>query len=273
MDSTNGQDSPETARGTPRFAARTDQGLVRPSNQDTWHAAPAPAGKSASHGHLFIVADGMGGHAAGEVASRVAVETVREGYYQAALAPGDDPARVLRAVLEEANRKIQSEGLENRARRGMGTTCTVALIRGTRLWLAHVGDSRAYLFRRGSLRQLTVDHNLAAELLAEGRISSEEAAAHSGRHVLTRALGVFPKLEPDVSAAALELLPLDRLLLCSDGLTRVVTDEEIADAVGTLALEEALARLIEAAKKQGGPDNITIVLVELPAAEAEAETR
>jgi protein phosphatase len=249
------------------LAARSDIGCVRPSNQDAYTAERAPAAQIASHGHLLIVADGMGGHAGGEIASRLAVDTFREKYFRAQLASGDDPAPVLRAALYEANNRIVQRGEEHPELRGMGTTCTAAVIRGDHLWIAHVGDSRLYRFRSAALELLTVDHNLAASLLSEGKINAAEAETHRGRHILTRALGVRTRVEPDVTAAPLRIEAGDRLLLCTDGLNRGVSDQQLVEV---LAEEEeagaAVERLVEMAKAAGGPDNITLVLADFAAA-------
>jgi len=260
MTETNGRDS-RAASGL-RVAARTDRGLWRPSNQDSFFADPSPAGKEESHGRLFLVADGMGGHAAGEVASRLAVESFGRAYYEADVTARGDPAPVLAAALSAANRVIHEEGARDHRRSGMGTTCTAALIRGDRLWLAHVGDSRAYLFHAGALRQLTQDHNLAGMLLSEGRIDAREAAGHEGRHLLTRALGIRPEVEGDV-AGPFELAPGDRVLLCSDGLNRVVPDDQLAGLLANEPLQAAVDELIGRSITAGGPDNITVVLVEV----------
>jgi len=245
-----------------RVAARTDRGLIRASNQDAFSVDSPPPGKEASHGRLFIVADGMGGHAAGEVASRLAVDTLNRAYYAGNLDVRGDPTPALASGMTEANLAIQAEGERDRAHRGMGTTCTAALMRGGSLWIAHVGDSRAYLFHEGVLKRLTQDHNLAGMLLAEGRIDAREAAGHEGRHLLTRALGIRPQIDVDV-IGPLALAPGDRVLLCSDGLNRVVGDDAIAALLASASPQEAVDELIGRSITEGGPDNITVVLVEI----------
>ncbi|MFH1145320.1 MAG: Stp1/IreP family PP2C-type Ser/Thr phosphatase [Candidatus Eisenbacteria bacterium] len=249
-----------------QFAARTDRGRKRPTNQDSHYAAYAPPEKAETHGHLFIVADGMGGHAAGEVASRLATDVVRAEYYHAELSPGEDPAPALRAALEAANGRILQEGERDPRRRGMGTTCTAVVVRGPRAWFAHAGDSRAYLCRGRMLRQITNDHNLAGALVAEGKLTLQEATQHEGSHILTRALGVREAVEIDVNRTSLELAPGDLLLLCSDGLIRVLADADLEVILGAADIEAAADELIRSANERGGPDNITVVLVRIGSA-------
>jgi PPM family protein phosphatase len=247
-----------------RFVARSDRGRVRETNEDSLHAEAPPADKAASHGHLFIVADGMGGHAAGEIASAIAAATVANCYYAAPLAAGGDPRPALAQALDTANHAIQRDARHHPGRAQMGTTCTAVAVRGTEFWIAHVGDSRIYLLRDGELRLLTHDHNVAGELYREGQISAQDLPNHRGQHVLTRALGIDERARPEVSAAAEPLQPGDRLLLCSDGLMRVLNDEEIARFLADGELDAVADRLIDEANARGAPDNVTIVLIERP---------
>ncbi len=243
----------------------SDRGQCRAMNQDACHTGFAPRAKVATHGELFLVADGMGGHEGGDVASGLACDTVVTGYYEASLSDADDPAPALQAAFRAANERILAESRRDPRLREMGTTCTAALVRGDRLWVAHVGDSRAYLLRRGALRLLTHDHTVAAALLANGRISARDADDHYGRHILTRTLGVGDDSHVDLQPpTALE--SGDRILLCSDGLYGVLRDEEIAARLGQRSLEEAVAQLIAEANARGGPDNITAVVIEKRAA-------
>jgi protein phosphatase len=245
----------------PRVAAQSDRGRVRDTNEDSWYAIPADPAPAATHGHLFLVADGMGGHAAGEVASALARDEVRRAYYAAAPGGGVDPAEALRYALEAANREILEARRRAAEHHDMGTTCTAVVVRGGSFWIGHVGDSRAYRWRPGRLQRMTRDHNWAEELLAAGRIQPDEAGNHLGRHMLTRALGIDGDVRVDVhDARALE--PGDRLLLCTDGLTGVVSEEEIATLLAAPSLEDAARSLIDAANRAGGPDNITVVIVE-----------
>jgi protein phosphatase len=224
--------------------AATDVGRVRDGNEDAYLVDDAMG--------LVAVADGMGGHRAGEVASATALEALRS-----AITHG----RPLRESMEDANEAVFTKSLTDEELRGMGTTLTAAtLVTGGTVLVGHVGDSRAYLLHDGELRQVTVDHSLVEELVREGRLTADEAAVHPQRSIITRALGVDASVEVDVYPV--ELAPGDRLLLCSDGLTGMVQAETIA---ATLRREEdparAAAALIDAANVAGGEDNITAVVV------------
>jgi PPM family protein phosphatase len=230
------------------WSSATHPGLVRSHNED----AVYPSESGQGEGPLLVaVADGMGGHAAGDVASRVAIET-------AASADGGPKRRVAaahRAVLDNSRQRPELAG--------MGTTLTLASLQpdGT-LRLAHVGDSRAYILRDGDLRQLTTDHSLVAEYLAAGRIDPDEAATHPQRSVITRALGIETDLEVDLVEERLK--PGDRLLLCSDGLNSMLGDEEILRLLGLATpAEETTWALVEAANRAGGEDNISVVVVDV----------
>jgi protein phosphatase len=236
---------------TLRAGSATDVGLVRASNQDqALMASP-----------LFAVADGMGGHAAGEVASEVACRALRE-----AFAAGPRTPEALAEAARKANRAVFDRAQTDPSMHGMGTTLVaVALIttdgRPT-LAVAHVGDSRVYLLRGGDIRQVTSDHSLVAELVADGQIAAEEAERHPQRHVLSRALGVYPDV--DVDLTVLDPCEGDRFLLCSDGLSREVSDDQIASVLRRLAdPDEAARALVEEAKARGGADNITVVVVDV----------
>jgi PPM family protein phosphatase len=224
--------------------AATDVGRVRDGNEDAYLVDDAMG--------LVAVADGMGGHRAGEVASATALEALR-----AAITGG----RPLRESMEAANEAVFNKSLTDTSLRGMGTTLTAATqVTGGTVLVGHVGDSRAYLLHDGELHQVTVDHSLVEELVREGRLTADEAAVHPQRSIITRALGVDESVEVDVYAV--ELVPGDRLLLCSDGLTGMVQAETIA---ATLRREDdptrAAAQLIDAANSAGGEDNITVVVV------------
>lgn len=227
-----------------RAEAVTDPGLARVENEDAY-LLDLEAG-------FFAVADGMGGHRAGAVASRLAVETIAAG------AAGLRDAADLAALVRLANMTVLEQASRNDDEAGMGTTLTAALIREGRAYLAHVGDSRAYLYRDGQLSRLTDDHSLVGEMVRLGALSDEEARRHPSRNVLTRALGTSPEVDIDLREA--DLQAGDVLLLCTDGLFGLLTDAELAAA---LALEPALAvrRLLETALSRGAPDNVTAVLV------------
>ena len=233
-----------------RAGSATDVGKVRTSNQDQLLVTE----------DLWAVADGMGGHAAGEVASLVAVESLRATFVAA------DGTEGLIEAAEAANRSIWARAQENPDLRGMGTTLVaVALVHEDdedRLAVINVGDSRVYLMRDGELEQLTTDHSLVQELVDDGQLSETEAEVHPQRHVLTRALGV----DSEVSVDWLQVLPLqgDRLLLCSDGLSREMSDAQVASVLRRLADPEDAAReLVSGARSKGGSDNITVVIVDV----------
>jgi protein phosphatase len=227
-------------------AARTDAGRQRRANEDSYYAR-APA---------FAIADGMGGAQAGEVASRIAAEAFDE--------RTDDGSaeQQLARVAKAANRRIFDMGEGDSSLRGMGTTLTGALVGDGEVTIVHVGDSRAYLFREGQLRQLTRDHSLVEELRRQGRLTSEEAEEHPQRSVVTRALGVEPDVQLDVHTH--QARSGDLFLLCSDGLTSMVRQDRVQEIVaGSDSLQAAADRLVAEANEMGGRDNITVVLFRL----------
>ena len=232
----------------------SDPGRRRRRNEDAYVISPP----------LFAVADGMGGAQAGELASRIAVEAMGE----ETATPGEE--RVL-TLIREANRRVFARSSEDASASGMGTTMTAALVcEDGQVTIGHVGDSRAYLLREGRLEQLTEDHSLVAELVRTGKLSAEEAERHPQRSVITRALGT--DAEVDVDTFTVEAQAGDLFLLCSDGLTSMLDDEEILrtveDADGDL--ESAAQGLIRKANRGGGEDNITVVFFELAEDGAEA---
>lgn len=235
-----------------RAAASTDVGLRRKANEDRYAVSPELG--------LYLVADGMGGHTAGQVASGLAAEAVLEAV-QALEGASSSLAEKLRYAVAAANRSIFTRSTTEPQLTGMGTTLVAMLAAGGRAALAHVGDSRAYLIRGGRIRQLTDDHSIVGELLRRNEISEDDARDHPHRHVLTRALGVRPGVEPDL--AELTPSPGDVFVLCSDGLTNHVEDEEIAKIVGDPPdLQEACDRLVDLANGRGGEDNTTIILAQ-----------
>jgi len=237
-------------------SASTDTGRRRRRNEDAFVCEPP----------LFAVADGMGGAQAGEVASRLAADSVRE----AKLGDLPSPEQTVE-IIREANRRVYAYSSENASTRGMGTTMTVALVEGSVVTIGHVGDSRAYLLREDQLTQLTQDHSLVAELVRSGRLSPKEAESHPRRSVITRALGTESDVEVDVFSIRAQ--NGDLFLLCSDGLTSMVSDEEIAKLLvaARADLDSAGEKLVAAANQAGGEDNITVVLFELEAGEPETE--
>lgn len=230
------------------WAAATHPGLVRESNQD---AVYPPSSGSGPGPVLLAVADGMGGHVAGDVASRTALA--------AATAPDVDGPK---ERLVAGNLAITERIAEDPSLRGMGTTMTLARVGPDgAVEIGHVGDSRAYLYREGELRRLTVDHTVVQELVELGQISEEQADRHPQRHLLTRVLGLGPV---EVDEVSLRLHPGDRLLLCSDGLTGMVEEDDIAAVLGGAAdPEEAVWDLVEAANRAGGVDNVSVVVLDV----------
>ena len=243
----------------------TDVGRVRTNNEDCFQIVK-PLG-------LYVLSDGMGGEAHGEVASAMAVETVVRHCVEAEANPAapffgqpqrnwSDRTKRLSSAVYLANREIFESAKQNTERRGMGATLTAAWIDGSKLSIAHVGDSRAYLLRGGALQQLTNDHSLVAEQVRKGILTPAEAEQSEMQSVLTRALGAQAQVEID--AEELGLFKGDLVLLCSDGLTRMVTEPEIA---GTLQAEtdpaRAAAKLVALANENGGADNVTVLVIRL----------
>lgn len=229
------------------WATATHQGMVRQNNEDS--VFPDSSGESEGPA-VLMVADGMGGHVAGEVASRLAVNAAASND----LEPADRVAAGNRAIREEVAREPSLEG--------MGTTLTlVSLEPGGTARFAHVGDSRAYLYREGDLSQITEDHTVASELAIMGQISRHEVDSHPQRHMLTRTLGLTRFV--DIDEIELSLEPGDRLLLCSDGLTEMASDDQIAETIDAGTADEAAWGLIELANDAGGVDNISVVIVDV----------
>jgi serine/threonine protein phosphatase PrpC len=237
-------------------AGSTDAGRKRRRNEDSFVQDPP----------LFAVADGMGGAQAGEVASRLAAAAFREFHDADDL----DPEERVAAIIQEANRRIYERARSDAQASGMGTTITAALVAGGGVALGHVGDSRAYRLREGRLEQLTDDHSLVADLVRSGRLTPEEADTHPQRSVITRALGTDPEVDVDTFTVAAERG--DVFLLCSDGLTTMVDDEDVSRTVtGADTLEDAAKALVKAANRAGGEDNITVVLFKLAGEPTELE--
>jgi PPM family protein phosphatase len=233
-----------------RYAVRSDVGLLREGNEDSAYAGP----------HLLAIADGMGGHAAGEVASSVAISALAD------LDRDDVPADHLLDELSEAvaaaNNTLHEMSVEDPSVEGMGTTLTALLWSGGTIALCHIGDSRAYLLRDGDIRQITRDHTLVQSLVDDGRLSPAQAATHPQRSLVMRALQSGTEAEPDLSI--LEARQGDRYLLCSDGLSDVVTDETLHKALMRYAdRDQAVTQLIELAIRGGGPDNITCIVADV----------
>ena len=232
--------------------ALTDVGRARERNEDSYYAGE----------HVFAVADGLGGHNAGEVASRLAVEPLAAFDRAVEGTPDDRLAEALERAVDAANRAVYQRAQNDAKVRGMGTTLTAVAISNGSAHLAHVGDSRCYLIRGGEITQLSSDHTLVARMVQEGKLTPEQAETHPQRSILTRALGAEPEI--DVDTLELQLAPGDRLILCSDGLSSVIGDDQIlATLAESKGLKEACKRLIDAANARGGPDNITVVVIEV----------
>jgi PPM family protein phosphatase len=235
------------------FGAATDIGRARERNEDSYLAEEP----------LFAVADGMGGHRAGDVASALALETLQD------IAASGDWDRLVEQV-RKANRAVFDRSTGDRELSGMGTTLTAALTQARAVRLVHVGDSRAYLLRDGELRLLTEDHTLVQRMVREGRITAEEAGTHPQRSILTRALGV----EEDVPVDEVSVTPRpdDRIVLCTDGLTGMIREASIKEILeGTTDPQEAAEKLVDAANRAGGLDNVTVLVLDFANGEAEPE--
>lgn len=234
-----------------RHAAATDNGRARDHNEDAFQIEDKPA--RADTGALFVICDGMGGFASGEIASEIASKAIVTQYYGT---PHEQPGDGLRAAFLEANRQVWSEG-----RGKMGTTGVAVLLLGQSALIANVGDSRAYLLREGKIRQLTRDHSFVAEQVSAGMLTDDQARASSYRNIITRALGHRQDVEVDLFLE--QVGPGDRLMLCSDGLYTLVEPEEIAEIAIDGPLQDDVDDLIALANERGGTDNITVVLIEV----------
>ena len=239
--------TPRTRKGAlTSFGSRTDIGCLRDHNEDSLVVTPP----------LFAVADGMGGHAAGEVASEIAVRVLSE------LAPEHPDGEALGRAIEEANRAVIQAAREGRGRQGMGTTMTAAMLEGERLVIAQVGDSRAYLLHQGKLQQLTRDHSLMADMIEAGQLTPEEARTHPQRSVITRALGSDAHLHPDIYEINVETG--DRLLICSDGLSGMIFDDQIENTLRRVQdPQRCAAQLVNEAIAAGGHDNVTVIVADV----------
>ena len=252
-------------------SVQTDKGCVREINEDSGRMVrPADPQLLASKGTLVVVADGMGGHSAGEVASQMAADVVTRLYYETRA----EPSAALKRAVEEANRQIHRAAAEDEAKHGMGTTCTALALCGGRAYAAHVGDSRLYMLRAGRLYQLSEDHSAVNEMVKLGIITKEQARTHEDKNVILRALGTVPEVEVSV-LEPFAVREGDRYLLCSDGLHDLVLEDEIASILSESAdIHAAGERLIALAKERGGHDNITVgIIAIMPQGTAAAEAQ
>lgn len=226
-------------------SAATDVGRTRQVNEDAY----------LEHHPLFVIADGMGGHVAGDVASATAIETIQQGWN------GSSDIESITSMIKQANRAIFEKARTDPNLSGMGTTCTAVLLDGSAAHVAHVGDSRAYLFRDGELSQVTEDHTVVGRMEREGKLTAEEAHRHPHRNIITRALGIEDDVEVDTWE--LELVEGDRLVICSDGLNSMLDDTQIRETLLTGEDATTAARsLVDAANNAGGEDNITVIVLD-----------
>lgn len=258
--------APPELRVRPRvsLAAKSDLGRVREHNEDKFEFfMPETPALLAARGQAFVVCDGMGGHAAGQIASELAAKTFLDVYYTH---PTQDAEAAARAAVTAANRYVLDVARAVPSRRGMGTTLSALILLQDAAMVVQVGDSRVYRLRVGGLEQVSEEHTWVAEAIASGTMSAEEAESHPYRHMLTRAIGAEASLEPQLACFPLEVG--DVYLLCSDGLTNHVTDEAIAEDLASLGIAEAVWRLVGRALADGGSDNCTAVAVRVDALES-----
>lgn len=239
--------------------AITDTGCVRDHNEDAVRfVRPAEETVRENMGCLAIVADGMGGHTSGEVASAIAIDTISEAYYE----KHRDPIKALESASSKANKLIwQTAGSDNKLQ-GMGTTCTAVAIVREKLYILHIGDSRIYLYKNGQLTQLSEDHTYVQELIKSGQITSDEARNHPDNNILTKSLGTAKDRKCDVFLSQHIFEPTDKLLLCSDGLYEYFSEDELIEYLSQPDLKEIAEELKEIVLEQGAHDNFSILLIE-----------
>lgn len=241
------------------FGVKTDVGMVRDNNQDAFYVSPD------ENFPLFIIADGMGGHKAGEIASNMAIDIIKDNLTRD-LAKTSISDKEIKKIIEnsiyEANRGIYIKSIENENFSGMGTTVVLAYIIKDKIFIGHVGDSRAYILRKDKLFQVTKDHSLVEELISNGSISKEEARNHPQRNVITRAVGTSADIKIDIIVE--DKYKDDTLLLCTDGLTTMVDDDKIKDLlVNSENIQETCENLVKLSNARGGFDNITVIAIEI----------
>jgi len=234
-----------------QVAYKTDVGIKRANNQDTI--------KFSDDLNCFIVADGMGGHLAGEIASQLAVKTIED--YLIAHLESDDVEDCIRSAISQANKDVYLKSLDNVDYRGMGTTCSMVVLKDKKIHIGHVGDSRIYFVNQSGIDQITTDHSLVESLVENGEITREEARHHPKRHVITRAIGTDPTVEVDY--AKFDADTILKIVICSDGLTEKVEDLEILKTINTHTIDESVNVLVELANDRGGSDNISVILISL----------
>lgn len=244
-------------------AARTDVGCQRTNNEDSfgyWSSAE----QTPADACVAVIADGMGGHQAGEQASRIAVDTIIQTFRDTVTAgniPELQPQALLMSALDKAHHAIRDQAERNPEFNGMGTTCTAAAIIGGWLYFVHVGDARLYLIRSDEIQRLTRDHSYTGRLVESGLLSAEDAERHPRRHILTAALGIGDEVQADSSEKPVQLRNSEVLVFCTDGLWGLVSDAEIQAAVIGNSAESACQELVALARERGGPDNITVQIL------------
>lgn len=239
----------------PQIGRKTDVGRVRTANEDSMGDIPV------EDGHVLIVADGMGGYRGGAIASSLVVEAIEEYFHDTKLS---DPQKALRESIYTANERIYLRGKQDEDLSRMGSTCVLALVKGNQLHLAHVGDSRIYFMRKGGkLQRLTRDHTVVQHFVDVGLLSEEEAEGHPDSHILSRALGPRAHVEPEVSDDPVVLKEGDRVLLCSDGLTKMLTEQNISTMLAMdTPLQSIAEKMVDVANHNGGEDNVTVLAYE-----------
>ena len=237
----------------------SDVGQKRNHNEDyVGFYEPRQISDLEARGRLYVIADGVGGAAAGEIASEYAVKKIIYNYFQNT---DDDPGNGLTQAIEEANADIFAQNLGRPDHREMATTVVAAVIRGNELIVANVGDSRAYVVRGETIEQITEDHSLMAEMISDGVITAKDAETHPYRNVILRSVGAYETIQVDLFSR--QLAPDDILILCSDGLTRLVNNDELADIAGTYPPTEAARQLVALANERGGDDNISVSITHI----------
>lgn len=255
-----------------KVVVKTDLGNVRKNNEDAGtYVKIADENITREKGCMLLVADGMGGHNAGEVASKIAMETVSEEYFKKS--NDADKEKALAKAFVAANKKIFNMSQTDENYKGMGTTCTVLVVAGQHVYFAHAGDSRAYIFKDNKITQITEDHTYVQQLVNNGDITAAEADVHPQRNVLINAMGTKPTFRVDTGRATLTFNENDKLLLCSDGLYDYMSDAELAEAMQKNSLQEIADYLIAEAKRRGGKDNITVALAQKTKPVIQAETK
>jgi len=245
--------------GTINAVIISDIGNTRANNEDVGlFFTSDDQGISSEKGYLMLVADGMGGHKAGEVASRMAADVVSYEYFNLS----GPPENSLVEAFELANKNIFERSISDRSLKGMGTTCTAIVIINNAVYYAHMGDSRAYFLKKGMMSRITEDHTYVHQLVKNGSITQEEAAMHPRRNVLTNAMGTNNSLQVDAGKLPFPFEHKDRLMICSDGLYEYLNDNEIRQALVEGSLRQTANKLVYEAKIRGGHDNITIAIAE-----------